>query len=243
MASAASRGGTATELAMLKDALEKTARDIPRWACTQTTVIRDDKGRIKSEAVVRYDPSKPYLEQWTPLKINGKPPEEKDFRKYRRWGERARRRDENPQGDTRLSLGEVMKIAEARVAAEGPEHLTFEIPLRKDRNNRFPPEKFEVLARLKRNTGALEHISVQLRASFRTKLVVKVKSGEGMLNFALVDAERPPTMVDLRGDASASVFFVSIGGEYELKRSDFKYVRPFYERFEVQIGPMKAIDF
>ena len=32
-------------------------------------------------------------------------------------------------------------------------------------------------------------------------------------------------------------------GEYELTRTDFKYVKPYYERFEVQIGPMQAIDF
>jgi hypothetical protein len=240
---AGTRAATSPELAMLKESLEKTARDIPRWACTQIMIARDDKGRTKSETVVRYDPSKPYPEQWVPLKVNGQPPAENDFRKYRRWGERARARDENPEGDTRLSLGEVMKVAEARVVNESPRHLTFEIPLRKDRNNRFPPEKFEVLARLNRETSALENISVQLRASFRTKLVVKVKSGEGTLNFAPVDAEHPPTLVDLRGDASASIFFVSVGGAYELTRTDFKYVRPFYERFEVQIGPMKAIDF
>ena len=240
---AASRPTTAAELALLNDSLEKTARDLMRWACTQTMIRKDEKGRTNSEAVVRYDPSKPYPEQWTPLKIDGRPPSERDFRKYRRWGERAQQRAEFPEKSTRPTLGEAMNVSGARVAAEGEGHLTFEIPLRKDRNERFPPEKFKLLARLNRQTGALENIDVHLRASFRTRLVVKVKSGEGSLNFAVVDPKHPPTLTDLRGDASASVFFFDIGGEYELTRTDFKFVRPYYDRFEVQIGPLKAIDF
>jgi hypothetical protein len=206
-------------------------------------IKRDQKGRIKSEAVVRYDPSKPYPEQWTPLKIDGQPPAAKDFRRYRRWGERQRRRDEDPENSDRPTLGELMDVGAARLAGEGEGHLTFEIPLRKFRNDRFPPDKFEVLVRLHRETGALENIAVQLRESFRTRIVVKVKEGEGSLNFSTVDPQRPPTLVDLRGDASASILFVSLGGEYELTRTDFKYVRPYYERFEVEIGPLRAIDF
>ena len=81
-----SRPATAEELVLLREALEKSARDLLRWACTQTTIQRDEKGRVKTQAVVRYDPSKPYSEQWTPLSVDGKSPAERDFRKYRRWG-------------------------------------------------------------------------------------------------------------------------------------------------------------
>lgn len=238
-----SRPATAEELVLLRESLEKSARDLLRWACTQTTIQRDEKGRVKTQAVVRYDPSKPYSEQWTPLSVDGKSPAERDFRKYRRWGERARRRAENPEKDTRPTLGEVMNLAAAQIATEAAGHLTFEVPLRADRNERFPPDKFKVLVRLQKESGALENIAVELRAAFRTRLIVKVKDGEGTLNFATVDPRYAPTLVDLKGDASASIFFVSIGGEYELTRTDFKYVKPYYERFEVQIGPMQAIDF
>jgi hypothetical protein len=237
------RAPTPAELTQLTESLEKTAADLYRWACTQTMVQRDEKGRVKSQVVLRYDPSKPYPEQWTPISVDGKPPEPGDIRKYRRWGLRAQQRAENPESDTRPTLGEVMNVPAARVVSVDATHLTFNVPLRKDRNERFPPEKFEVMVKLRRDNGALENIAVQLRASFRTKLVVKVKSGEGNLNFATVDPQRAPTLVDLRGDASASIFFVSVGGEYELKRTDFKYVKPYHERFEVQIGPMRAIDF
>ena len=84
---------------------------------------------------------------------------------------------------------------------------------------------------------------MRLRGSFRAKLIVKVKSGEGTLDFAVINPKYPPTLTAISGDASASVFFISVGGELELKRTELKHVKPFDERFEVQIGTLKAIDF
>ena len=52
-----------------------------------------------------------------------------------------------------------------------------------------------------------------------------------------------PALVALNGDASASVFFVSIGGAMALHRTELKHVKPYDERFDVQIGTLKAIDF
>ena len=244
---APSRAATAAEASLLMDALQKTAGDLPRWAYTETRVIRDEKGKIKSEAVVRYDPSKPYAEQWRPISINGKAPAAKDLDKYRKMGERAQRRDERIErglpDPSRRSLGELIDPRTARVVRDDGARIIFEIPLRKDGNDRFPPEKFEVLARIERASGALENIAVRLRESFRSKLILKVKSGDGTLDFERVDAKYPPTLTAIRGDASASIMFVSVGGELELKRTEFRHVKPFNERFDVQIGTLKAIDF
>jgi hypothetical protein len=237
------RPATAAELETLTGALEKTAADLRRWAFTEARVIRDEKGKVKSDVLIRYDPSKPYPEQWTPLKINGKPPTAADFQKYRRQGERAEKRDQNPNSPQRKSLGEVIDLRTANITHETPDAITFEVPLKKDGNDRFPPEKFQVLARISKTTQLLENISVGLRGSFRSKLILKVKSGEGTLDFAVVNPKYPPTLTSINGDASASVLFISVGGELDLKRSDFKHVKPFDERFEVQIGTLKAIDF
>jgi hypothetical protein len=173
--------------------------------------------------------------------VNGKPPTEADLKKYRRMGEKAERAAQDPTPDRRRTLGEVIDLRTALVASETPEHYVFEVPLKK--NDRFPPEKFQVLARVTKATKALENISVRLRGSFRSKLVLKVKSGDGTLEFAVVNPKYPPTLTSISGDASASVLFVSVGGELELKRTDLKHVKPFDERFEVQIGTLKAIDF
>lgn len=244
-----SRPATAAEAAMLNELLHKSAADLRRWAYTEHRVIRDHKGRVKSDILVRFDPSKPYPEQWTPLKIDGKEPGEGDRAKYRKRGERGA-----PAGppdavqvgggrSRRVSLGEVLDVLRSSIAAETATHWVFEIPLLKVGNARFPPEKFEVHARVKKDGRQLENISVRLRESFRSKLVLKIKSGEGSIDFAAVDPEHPPTMVRISGDASASILFISVGGAVELQRTELKHVKPFDERFEVQIGTLKAIDF
>jgi hypothetical protein len=239
----APRAATLEELTLITESLEKTAGDLGRWAYTETQIIRDEKGRIKTETVVRHDPSKPYAEQWTPLRVNGKPPGESDLKKYRRRGEQAARRDDNPSMKRQPSLGELIDLSRATVVGETDQALTFNVPLRKENNNRFPPEKFEVLARIGKEGRGIQQIAVRLREPFRAKLIVKVKSGEGTLEFAAFDDKHPPTLTSIRGDASASIFFISIGGEIDLKRTELKHVKPFGERFDVQIGTLKALDF
>jgi hypothetical protein len=233
------------DVIMLNEALEKTAADLNRWAYTETRLIRDPKGRVKTETVVRYDPSKPYAEQYTPILINGQPPSGSDRAKYRRQGERAQRQKDRGAGSDprRVSLGELLAVPGARVVSETARHATFEIPLRPDRNKRFPPEKFEVLARIDKASRTVENITLRLREAFRTRVVVSVKAGGGVLDFTEVDPKHPPTLTSIRGDATASVLFVSVGGELDLTRTDLKRVKPYDERFDVQIGPLRAIDF
>lgn len=232
---------------MLGEVLHKTADDYRRWAYTELRIMRDDKGRTKSETLLRFDPSKPYAEQWTPLKIDGKEPTDRDRAKYRRRGEKSSAGEFGGRpladGRPRQSLGELIEIGKSTIAAETATQLVYEVPLLKVGNERFPPEKFLVLARLHKETRALENISVRLRGTFRSKLIVKIKSGEGSLDFAAVDPKHPPALVAIQGDAAASLLFVNIGGSMDLKRTELKHVKPFDERFDVQIGSLKAIDF
>lgn len=241
------RPASPDEITLLVGALEQTARELTtRWAYTEKRLIRDEKGKVKTDTVVRYDPSRPYPEHYTPLLVNGKEPSDRDRARFRRQGERAQQRDEDAERgvvDRRRTLGEVIEPRGARLVAQTDEAWTFELPLRADNNDRFPPEKFEVLVRIGRASRQLENIAVRLRGSFRSKLVLKVKSGDATLEFGVVDPRFAPTLLSVRGDASASVLFFSVGGDLELTRSEFKRVKPFGERFEVQIGTIKAIDF
>ena len=75
------RAATEAEIATLNQVLLKTADDMRRWAYTEHRVMRDDKGRVKSETLLRFDPSKPYAEQWTPIKVDGKEPSERETAK------------------------------------------------------------------------------------------------------------------------------------------------------------------
>lgn len=237
------RAATSEEISLLNDALHKVADDLRRWAYTEHRVIRDRRGKVKSEQVVRFDPSKPYAEQWTPLSIGGKEPSSRDQAKFRRKGEESD--PERPISARRQqpALGEVLDVGRASIARETDTHWVFEIPLLKVGNERFPPEKFQVQARLRKEGRLLENISVLLRESFRAKLVVKVKSGDASLDFAPVEPKHPPTLVSVTGDADWSILFFGSGGSIELKRTELKRVKPYGDRFEVKIGTLKAIDF
>ncbi len=237
------RPATPEELSLLTAVLQRTADDLPRWAYTEHRVVRDEKGKVKSEQLVRFDPSRPYAEQWTPLKIDGREPTEREKTRFRRRGEESDPQNPKLSKRSRPSLGEVLDVGRATVGSVNATHWVFSIPLRKFGNERFPPEKFEVFARIRKEGERLENVAVLLRDSFRSKLVVKVKSGDASIDFAVVDPKYPPTMIAVEGDASASVFFVSVGGSVDLKRTELRHVRPYDERFEVQIGNLKAIDF
>ena len=242
--------GRAEVPALLDEALQKTLRDTDRWAFTQTWVEFDGKGKELNRAVVRFDPSKPYAEQYTPLSVDGKAPTAGDLAKYRRRGEKRGERIEKAERDgtenttkTRQTLGELMDIGRATVLTEDATTITYEVPLKKEGNKRFPPEKFQVLARVNKATRGFERIEAKLREAMRSMLVVKIKSGEGAMEFATVDPKFAPAMIAVRGGGSASVAFVPIGRRYDLKHEDFKRVKPYGDRFGVQIGTMKTIDF
>src|ERR1019366_2345963 len=73
---------------LLLDALGLVARNFDRWAYTETRIVTDEHGVPKAESVLRFDPSKPYAEQYRPLKIEGRPPTERQLKDYRRRGEK-----------------------------------------------------------------------------------------------------------------------------------------------------------
>lgn len=239
----AARAATSDEVMVLIGAVKKYTSDVNRWAYTQTAIMRDNKGKTKSEIVVRFDPSEPPEKQWTPILLDGKPPTARDLNRYRRRGTQAHAESDVPGTRRKYALGELIQFEGVKLVSEDASQYVFEIPLRKENNNRFPPEKFLVLARVNKAAQTLATVEVRLREAFRQKLVVKVKSGEGTLDFETVSPEHAPTLTSIRGDATVSVVFVNVGGTYELKRKDFKRVKPYDDRFEVQIGEMKALDF
>ncbi len=236
--------------ALLGDALQHTLRDTDRWAYTQTSVEQDGKGKVIKRSVVRFDPSKPYAEQYTPLLIDGREPDAGDLRKYRRRGEKRGERIEKAEREgadstegNRQSLGELMDLERATLASEDEKTITFEVPLKKEGNKRLPPEKFRVLARVDKTTRTFERIEATLREPMRAVLVVKIKSGEGSIDFARVDPKFAPAPVALRGTGLYSILFVPGGRSYEATHTEFKRVKPYGDRFGVQIGTMKTIDF
>src|ERR1700712_1134844 len=148
--------------ALLQTAITKYAIDAERWAYTQTIVSKDRQGKVEEEVVVRNDPSQPYEVQWTVLKINGQNPTERQIEKYRK--------DHDKRRKSRRSLGELLNLDKAVVVAETGTTVTYEVPLNKNDNQRLPPEKFRVTARVNKERLELENVGVRLRAAMRMAL-------------------------------------------------------------------------
>ena len=232
---------------LLEGALEKVSADYDHWAYTQTKLEKNEKGKVLKRAIVRFDPSKSYPEQFVPLEIDGHAPDASDLRKYRKQGERRGEKiaEAETEGTTppRKTLGELMNLERARLVSETSDISTFEVPLKKDGNNRLPPEKFEVLATVNKRTGAFETIVAQLRSPMRAEVIVKIKSGVGRLEFATVDPQFAPALASISGSGAGSIMFVPVGRSYELVRTDYQRVKPFGNKFQVKMGPLKSLDF
>ena len=238
---------------LLMEALDKIAANFDRWAYTETQMMTNERGEPQPETVVRFDPSKPYPEQYRPLKIKGKPPTGKQLQAFRKRGEKRGEKLANEEAEgkalgrelPRFKMGSStasMDLAHAIVAREDAASVTYEVPLRNDGRGTLPVDKFQLFARVNRTTHAFENVALKVRGAFRMKLVLKVKSGEGSVDFAAVDPAHDPVPVTMSGDASATILFVKLNGGFAAKRTDFARVKPYSERFGVKIGPMKALD-
>ena len=239
---------------LLLDALKKLSEDFDRWAYTETRLETDRKGKPRGETIIRFDPSKPYAEQFTPLKIRGQAPTEKQLKEYRTRGEKRGERLAKEEDEGKAPKGEfgrfrvngdnaMIDLAHATIEAETATATTYNVPLRNDAKSTLPVERFELLARINKERRALENVALRVRDSFRLKLVVKVKGGSANLDFSTPDPKFVPVLTSVSGEGSASVMFIPFGGSFDLKRTEFQRVKPYSANFGVKIGPLKALDF
>ncbi len=219
----------------LAEAIREFGRDANRWAYTQHMVITNGKGRTQEETLVRFDPSQPDDMQWTLLQRDGQPATEAQVKKHRK--SMTKRTKE------RVTLGRLLELPRAVVAAETPTQITYEVPLRKGDNQRLPPEKFQVFVQVDRTKPALAFIEVKLRSAWRVAGVVKVKSGEVRMEFAEVRPEFAPAITRLVAEGSGSLLLVPLASRTEARRTDFKRVTPYNERLKVKLGPLEMLDF
>jgi hypothetical protein len=244
----------------LAAALKRGADDFDRWAYTETTIARDKDGKPEGgETIVRFDPSKPFEEQFTPLKVDGHEPTEKERGKYRKEGVARGKQLQQDADKPKPDAGKdddappvmdlngqkaTVDLEHAKLVEEQGVLLTYEIPLQpKGKGGSIPLDKLKILLRVNRERGILENVRIRLLAPFRLKLVAKISSGEFNLDFAEVETKYPPVLAALRVDFSASVLFFRKTGSFEDRRTDFQRVKPYFEKFGVKIGPLKALPF
>lgn len=241
--------------APLDAALKRGTEEFERWAYTETAVTRDRAGKArKGETIVRVDPSKPYEEQFTPLKIDGKEPTEKQRAKYRQRGiahgkeleEETAKAASGVEPPVSINMGDrraTVDFANARLVSETGSLLTYELPLRPVGEKGLAVEKFQLVVRVDRDRQSIEHAALRLIAPLRVMMVAKVERGEMTASFTTVDPKLPSVLSAVRMTYSASALLVKKADTFETTRADFQRVKPYSEKFGVKIGPLRALPF
>jgi hypothetical protein len=228
--------------APLQAAVDKLIADTDHWAYTQE--VREFSRRGESEGgptIERYDPSKPDDEQWSLRLYRGQIPSEEDVRSWKRRKEREARRRERP-------LGEVMDFERATLVEEQPEVYLYRVPIKPGVSRRLPSDKFEVVVRVGKARSEIERVTVRATEGFRLSgvagLAARVDRVEIDAVFGVVDpayAAQPSRIIAEGAGKVAWVF--RVGGRAEIAWSEITRVKPYKDRFGVEIGDVKALDF
>jgi hypothetical protein len=245
------RAASPEEVEVLKQAMRNSRQDTEHWAYTESTILKLRGDTAGKETVVRFDPSKPYEEQYTPLKVEGREPAAKDRKKYRAKGEK-RHRDLQGKGDPSHQRGEgdfVIGSGNARLDPDHPrvleadaERVVFEIPLIANRRG-VPVDKFQIVVRVDAKSRLLESASLRVREAFRMKLVAKLKEGEARMDFAVIDPQFGPVIAAVNGDFGGSFMLIPLKGTFASTRTDWQRVKAFDEGFNVKLAPLQFPGF
>ncbi|MCB1104016.1 MAG: hypothetical protein H7A44_00810 [Opitutaceae bacterium] len=224
--------------ALLEEALQKLQADENHWAYTQTTQVYDRKGEVDGGVTVeRFDPSLPYDQQWTLLQQDGREPTAREERSWRKRKDREMKRREEK------SLGEIMDLERAREVERYAGQVVFEVPLQPGASRRLPAEKFAVLMAVDEASATLSEFMLKTTDSFRALGVAKVDRIEIKADFATVDPQYVPQPRRIFASGAGRLLFFRVGGSAEITWTDFKRVKPYEDRFEVQIGELKVFGF
>lgn len=216
--------------AILDRAVHQAAAELDHWAYT-VRLRGDDQG----ETVARFDPSLPEDSRWRLRLLEGRPPR---ARERARWERRRAQRERD-----RPSLGELIELDGARLADANETTLVVEVPLRRLGNDRFPPEKFRVRLTVERERAVFIGVEVSLRSALRIAGVVRVTAGDLRVDYADIVAGYPPAAVRITGGGEGRILLVKVGRTFEVVREDFTRVKPRHERFNVEFGELRVLDF
>jgi hypothetical protein len=154
------------------------------------------------------------------LAIDGRPPTPAEREK---WAEK-KFKGHHKKMDT--PIRDFFDFDAARVVAETPQLIRYELPLRRDKAWLFPVDKVGVRVTINKETKALEHLTAHVREPFRVLLgIARVTGGEVDLDFLHVNPSNPaPAATHPAGEAHVSV--AKHGERVDFTWSDFKRVNP-----------------
>lgn len=204
---------------LLEQAVESWLGERDHWAFTQRAVEYD--GDRPRERLERYDPSKPGDGRWTLLAIDGRAPTDEQRAAWaKKKFKKNRRRIETP-------IGDFFDFNRARVVAQTPKLVHYEVPLRHDKNWLFQTDKVKVVVSINRETRALEHLNASVREPLKVLLgLAKITEGKVDLSFLNFDDDAAPGPESTQPTGSARATVSKFGERVEFTWSDFKRVTP-----------------
>lgn len=228
--------------ALLLEGIRKLQNDVDRWAFIQTQVTRDRSGEIKDHRIIRVDPSLKFEVRRVLISIDGREPTEKERRKFqkKRENDRLKRERKRWEGGT---INDKINLREAAILTETDRSVVFEIPLVKNKEQRYPPEKFQLLITVNRGHEEIEEVNVRLREPLRSVLVARLDQGEMNARFTRVDPSYTAALTRLHAEGSGTVLFVRFGVSHDEERTDLRRVTPWDERFSVEFGNLEFLGF
>jgi len=205
---------------LLNRAAEKWLAEGDRWAFT-VHVREFDNADVKEDRVEQYDPSKPGLDRWALVTVDGRAP---TAERRVAWGKaKARKHRSAPK-----SLAEYVDLENATVAGATPTGVRYHLPLRSNRNWLFPMEHVDLTVTVNRTTSVIEQVEAGLREPFRVALglgrVVDVDFDLQMNPSLQRGAEAGPASAHPAG--LAHVVVNRLGERIEYTWSDFHRVAP-----------------
>lgn len=226
----------------LDAAVQKLIADIDRWAYTQEVREFDKNGEAEPGPTrERYDPSKPESEQRTLRLYRGRIPTASDIQSWKRQKSREARRRERP-------LGEIIDFERAVLGEEGDGAWIYRVPIKPGASRRLPEDKFYVLMQVDKIRHELTRVTVRTTESFRLSgvagLAAKVDQVEIDAHFAVIDEQYAAQPAQISASGSGRIAWVfRVGGRAEVAWTEMERVKPYRDRFDVQIGDVKALDF
>ena len=237
---------------ILRDALMTDAAESGHWAYTETNQAEASVGKPQGETIVRFDPSKPYADQYTALKINGQEPTEKQREGYRRRGENRGRKLEPAVSQNGASIAPPVNVGgqkfnldftRAAVVTEDATSVTYQLPMKNNGKKDFPVDKFQFLIRVNRERRVLERVAVKLKEAFRVKVIAKFNAMEFRMDYTTVDPQFPPQLTSVSGAFAAKMLLMNVNVKTVTMRTDFQRVKPFNERPGVKALPVTLLEF
>ncbi len=205
---------------LLRKAVVRWLGERDNWAFTLH--VREFYGdKVKEERSERYDPSKPGIDRWQLVSVDGNPPSDERRAEWQKHKTRKRKNAGKP-------LDDYLEFEHATVIKETEKQVCYHVPLRNNNSWLFPVEKVELRVTVDRNSFAIEDVIAKIDEPFKVALglarVLDVDLDMQMNPSEIRETATDPALAKPGG--TAKVVVNRLGQRIEYAWSDFTRVTP-----------------